>query len=166
MDWSHVDYCDVFINCLDSHSDGTHSLQSIHKWADDVMIHFSKSGHFSLSCKWQRSKKINYHFFIYIFMGFSCLSWDGKLLGGDRRGQDSNSGRCEHSCTLCQHTFIGADINNLILFYLFDNLSQKKLQLQLIIVYFYYFKIFVASWKKNNRTLNFLRKMFRKYYLF
>uniref|UniRef100_A0A8C2Q1L2 Ras-related protein Rab-28 n=1 Tax=Cyprinus carpio TaxID=7962 RepID=A0A8C2Q1L2_CYPCA len=25
-----VDYCDVFISCLDSHSDGTHSLQSIH----------------------------------------------------------------------------------------------------------------------------------------
>ncbi len=28
MDWSHVDYCDVFISCLNSHSDGTHSLQS------------------------------------------------------------------------------------------------------------------------------------------
>ncbi len=27
MDLSHVDYCDVFISCLDSHSDGTHSLQ-------------------------------------------------------------------------------------------------------------------------------------------
>ncbi len=26
MDWSGVDYCDVFISCLDSHSDGTHSL--------------------------------------------------------------------------------------------------------------------------------------------
>ncbi len=25
-----VDYCDVFISCLDSHSDSTHSLQSIH----------------------------------------------------------------------------------------------------------------------------------------
>ncbi len=32
MDWSGVDYCDVFISCLDSHSDGTHSLQSIHCW--------------------------------------------------------------------------------------------------------------------------------------
>ncbi len=27
MDLSHVDYCDVFISCLDSHSDSTHSLQ-------------------------------------------------------------------------------------------------------------------------------------------
>ncbi len=25
-----VDYCDVFISCLDSDSDGTHSLQRIH----------------------------------------------------------------------------------------------------------------------------------------
>ncbi len=32
MDWSGllVDYCDGFISCLDSHSDGTHSLQRIH----------------------------------------------------------------------------------------------------------------------------------------
>ncbi len=43
MDWSGVDYCDVFISCLDSHSDGTHSLQRIHCWASDVMLHFSKS---------------------------------------------------------------------------------------------------------------------------
>ncbi len=32
-----------FISCLDSHSDGTHSLQSIHWWESDVMLHFSKS---------------------------------------------------------------------------------------------------------------------------
>ncbi len=37
-----VDYCDVFISCLDSHSDGTHSLQRIHWWASDVMLHFFK----------------------------------------------------------------------------------------------------------------------------
>ncbi len=44
MDWSHVvDYCGVFISCLDSHSDGTHSLQRIHWWATDVMLNFSKS---------------------------------------------------------------------------------------------------------------------------
>ncbi len=35
-----VDYCDVFISCLGSHSDGTHSLQRIHCWASDVMLHF------------------------------------------------------------------------------------------------------------------------------
>ncbi len=36
-----VHYCDVFISCLDSNSDGTHSLQSIHWWASDVMLNFS-----------------------------------------------------------------------------------------------------------------------------
>ncbi len=36
-----VEYCDVFISCLDSHSDGTHSLQRTHWWASDVMLHFS-----------------------------------------------------------------------------------------------------------------------------
>ncbi len=46
MDWTRVvwiivDFCDVFIICLDS--DGTHSLQRIHRWASDVMIYFSKS---------------------------------------------------------------------------------------------------------------------------
>ncbi len=35
-----VDYCDVFNSCLDSHSDGTHSLQRIHCWDTDAMLHF------------------------------------------------------------------------------------------------------------------------------
>ncbi len=44
MDWRLlVDYCDVFISCLDSHSDGTHSLQRIHWRACDVMLNFAKS---------------------------------------------------------------------------------------------------------------------------
>ncbi len=38
-----MDYCDVFISCLDSYSDGTNSLQRIHWWARDVMLNFSKS---------------------------------------------------------------------------------------------------------------------------
>ncbi len=43
LDWTGVDYCDVFISCLDSHSDGTHSLQRIRWWASDAVRHFSKS---------------------------------------------------------------------------------------------------------------------------
>ncbi len=35
--------CDVFIGCLDSHSDGTHSLNRMYWWASVVMLHFSKS---------------------------------------------------------------------------------------------------------------------------
>ncbi len=38
-----MDYCDFFISCLDSHFDGTHSLQRIHWSASDVMLNFSKS---------------------------------------------------------------------------------------------------------------------------
>ncbi len=38
-----VNYCDVLISCLDSHSDGTHSLQRIHCWASDGMLRFSKT---------------------------------------------------------------------------------------------------------------------------
>ncbi len=37
MDRSGVDYCDIFISFLDTHSDGTHSLQ----WVRGVYI-FSK----------------------------------------------------------------------------------------------------------------------------
>ncbi len=52
--WTGVDYYDVFISCLDSHSDGTHSLQRIRWWASDVMLHFSKSDvkqtHLHLGC--------------------------------------------------------------------------------------------------------------------
>jgi len=38
-----VDYCDVFISCLDAHSDGTHSLQRIYCWDTDAVTHFYKS---------------------------------------------------------------------------------------------------------------------------
>ncbi len=53
VNWWTVDYCDVFIRCLDS--DGTHSLQSIHCWDTDAMLHFSKSDegiHLSTSLAW------------------------------------------------------------------------------------------------------------------
>ncbi len=36
-------YCDVFISYLESHSDGTHSLQRIHWWAINVMQNLKKS---------------------------------------------------------------------------------------------------------------------------
>ncbi len=39
-----MDYCDVCISCLDSHSDGTHSLQRIYKGEMLVCI-FVLSGH-------------------------------------------------------------------------------------------------------------------------
>ncbi len=63
MDWSGVDYCDVFISCLDSHSDGTHSLQRIHWWASVVMLHFSKSDEeTNSSTSWMAWGWVNVHF--------------------------------------------------------------------------------------------------------
>ncbi len=68
MDWSGVDYCDVFIRCLDSHFDGTHSLQRIHWWASDVMLHFSESvlmkkqTHLNLDCLRRSTFQANFHF--------------------------------------------------------------------------------------------------------
>ncbi len=55
-----VDYWGVFIKCLDSHSDGTHSLQGIHWWASDVI---------TISIGWPGVE--------YIFSKFSFL---GELL--------------------------------------------------------------------------------------
>ncbi len=52
MDWSHVDYLQIiwcFISCLNSHFDGTHSLQRIHWWASDVKL---------ISLFWWRNKLI------------------------------------------------------------------------------------------------------------
>ncbi len=43
MDWSGVDYLWIIGMFLsDSHSDGTHSLQSIHCWDTDAVMHFYK----------------------------------------------------------------------------------------------------------------------------
>ncbi len=70
-----VDYCDVFISCLDSHSDGTHSLQRIHWWASDAILHFSKSEEHEEA--WRNK-------LIYIFNGlsvyFSKCTFLGELL--------------------------------------------------------------------------------------
>ncbi len=64
MDWSGVDYCDVFISCLDSHSDGTHSLQRIHWWASDGKIHFSKSNEETNSSTfWMAWGWVKFHWF-------------------------------------------------------------------------------------------------------
>ncbi len=61
-------YCDVFISCLDSHSDGTHSLQRIHWWAGDGMLHFfqicsdeeTKSSTSSMAWGWVHFRKFHF----------------------------------------------------------------------------------------------------------
>ncbi len=58
-----MDYCDVLISCLDSHSDGTHSLQSIHCWESHVMLHFFTS--------FQNNKLIHLYFHFWVKYSFN-----------------------------------------------------------------------------------------------
>ncbi len=75
-----MDYCDVFISCLDSHSDGTHSLQRIHWWASEII---SPNRFF-----WWRNKLIyslntatNFHFWEnYFFNQEWNDAWSGHFL--------------------------------------------------------------------------------------
>ncbi len=71
--WITVDYFDAFISCLNSHSDGTHSLQRIHWWESNVMLHFSKS----VPMKKQTHLHLGWPEEEYIFSKFSFL---GELL--------------------------------------------------------------------------------------
>ncbi len=66
-----VDYCGVFISCLDYQSDGTHSLQRIHWWASDVMLNFSQSVAMKkkndLHLGWPECEDIFNFFFIFVW---------------------------------------------------------------------------------------------------
>ncbi len=74
-----VDYCDVFISCLDSHSDGTHSLQSIHCWDTDAMLHFSKSDEeTNSSTSWMIWGWVNINQ-IFIFGWTISLNWRERM---------------------------------------------------------------------------------------
>ncbi len=74
MDWSAVDYCDVL---SDSHSDGTHSLQSIHYWDTEAMLNFSKS----VPMKSKQSVLINVYFCVWECVSeylYECM-WECAL---------------------------------------------------------------------------------------
>ncbi len=64
-----VDYCDVFISCLDSHFDGTHSLQRIHWWASDLSKSFLMKKQTYPNLGWPESKLGGnfQHFFFFHF---------------------------------------------------------------------------------------------------
>ncbi len=64
---------------FDSHSDGTHSLQSIHWWASDAMQHFSKSDEEILFIfRWTTHLK---EFWVYVIW----KGWGFVLFAGSRR---------------------------------------------------------------------------------
>ncbi len=71
-----VDYCYIFISCLGSHSDGTHSLQRIQWWASNVMLNFSFFSikkHILLHLGWPEDEYIFSIFFIYfLWVNYSC----------------------------------------------------------------------------------------------
>ncbi len=75
MDWSGVDHCDVLIIGLDSHSDGTHSLKSIHCWTSDGRLHFSKS-EAAANSSWMAW---NYVWLNYSFKRISPKEWKLSL---------------------------------------------------------------------------------------
>ncbi len=72
-----VDYCDVFISCLNSHSDGTHSQQGIHWWASDVMQHII--WYFKRYCDFS---VIPFPVFLCFFLSACCTTlffWQNKV---------------------------------------------------------------------------------------
>ncbi len=65
MDWSGVDYWDVFISCLDSRSDSTHSLQTIYWRANHLMLHLSKSDA-ETSSSWMSWGCVNFQLILFL----------------------------------------------------------------------------------------------------
>ncbi len=81
MDLSHVDYCDVFICCLDSHSDGTHSLQRIHWlnlfwWRNKLICLWPEGVHFQL-----------FFFFFGLTIPLNSQIWEGTAKLVERIGE-------------------------------------------------------------------------------
>ncbi len=80
---STVDYCDVFISCLDSHSDGTHSLQRIH-WCSNEETNSSTS-----RISW---RLINFQQFFFYY------GWTIPLLQSVTK---RNKKKLHHKCMSC-----------------------------------------------------------------
>ncbi len=71
LEWCGLLWC--FYQMLDSHSDGTHSLQSIHCWASDAMLHFSKSDEETNSARSWRTFSV--YFLFWMNYSFSFSAW-------------------------------------------------------------------------------------------
>ncbi len=72
-----VDYCDDFIICLISYSDGTHSLQRIQWWMSDVVLNFSNR------FQWKNKR-------IYILDGLSVSTFSELHIFGGGGGDSFN----------------------------------------------------------------------------
>ncbi len=103
MDWSGVDYCDVFISCLDSHSDGTHSLQSIHWWCNATFLQIcslEETNSFTSWMAWECVKQIFSKFLFWVNYSFKLDShcWLWQIRKVDLRGLTLLAARCCLSC--------------------------------------------------------------------
>ncbi len=109
-----VDYCNVFVSCLDSHSDGTHSLQGIHWWASNVMLNLSKSDGIiyileglESACSAICHLWVNYSSkgnFDYSLLLFSVRQVPGRILKLSRWQLKRSGGQMQHElphCTYC-----------------------------------------------------------------
>ncbi len=149
MDWSGVDYCDVFISCLDSHSDGTHSLQRIHWWASDGMLHFSKSDEeTNSSASWMAWRWVCFHVWVNYSFKVCWILWTAHItcasmrrwsfergwcsIGWPNRGKGPSStagwGRCVFEDAQTKWSFIEQDMTSVCLFCRQEVQIDKKLQ--------------------------------------
>ncbi len=73
--WSLVDYCDVFIGCLDSRSDGTHSLQRIQEiWSMmGLLVNIETSLFVTVLCL------CLCYFYLFMFQQDILLEFEGKM---------------------------------------------------------------------------------------
>ncbi len=70
-----VDYYDVFISCLDSHSDGTHSLQRIHWWCNAKFLQICYGDETNSFKSWVQIQVKGFHSH---WIGFSTNIWTIK----------------------------------------------------------------------------------------
>ncbi len=101
MDWSAVDYLWIIVMFLsDSHSDGTHSLQSIHCWDTDAETHFYKPDEeTNSSWTWMVWGWAHFHFWVNYSLNDMqelCLhaTWSTSQVGYlSQKTQSQNAGR-------------------------------------------------------------------------
>ncbi len=84
----------TFLDTKSKNSDGTHSLQRIHRWASDAMLHFSKSVFMKKRPTWQYTVQFFQHhqwfcelyecMILALTSSWRCCTWDIEKLKHDR----------------------------------------------------------------------------------
>ncbi len=85
----------------DSHSDGTHSLQSIHCWDTDAMLHFSKSDEETNSSTSRMTRGWAHFQLIFIF-GWTILSMRHRKMKLEKQQMEMKNPCCTPADPLAQ----------------------------------------------------------------